>query len=313
VNFLVLMGDLVRSSATGEWKTFGQDWSLAISGSELPQTGTLRTRVIPVAGEHDRIGDDRLVGFGAAFPGVGADIGYNRVATWYRFDVAEKGARWRILVLDSDKAELGSRWDEQMAWIPKALESKEQDYDGLLVFMHHPPRTLAKNGEPDLGGAPSELLETVEMSTPINRLKAVFSAHSNTDEVYLPGGKYGELYVVAGGGGAPADTLRRWGKVGDNDWKLEPIFDLALLREFDRWNKAKEIPEAIRDKAKATGTWQGFDAELDPRYFPVQGWWNVTLDGPDMSASFRMVGPDGALKDVYAVDYDHKAGWKIGG
>ena len=309
VDFVVLLGDLVTSSSTGEWKAFSKDWSLVLSGSELPETGTLRTRVVPVAGNHDRIGDERLAGFGAAFPGVGKDIGYGRVASWYTFDLAVGKATWRMIVLDSSKDTLGSRWGEQIAWIPKALEG---DYDGLLVFMHHPRWTLAKGVEPDQSGAPSELLSAVDDATKIGALKAVFAGHAHTNEVYLPGGKYGEMYVVAGGGGSPADTVKRWGRVGQEDLKLEPIFDLALMKEFDRWVEPKAISEALQDKAKGAGDWKGFDAEIDAAAMPVQGWWNVALVGDDMELQFRMVGADAKAKTIYTVNYDSKEGWKIG-
>lgn len=309
VDFVVLLGNLVTSSSTAEWKSFSKDWSLVLSGSELPETGTLRTRTVPVAGASDRAGDDRLMGFGAAFPGVGASIGYNRVASWYAFDLDVGKATWRMLVLDSDKASLGSRWEEQMAWIPKALDG---DYAGLLVFMHDARWTLAKNQPSDKDGAPSDLLAAVDDATKIGALKAVFSASSNTSEVFLPGGRFGELYVVAGGGGAPADTLRRWGRVGQEDLKLEPIFDLALLKEFDKWIEPRGISEALQDKAKGDGDWKGFDAEIDAAAMPVQGWWNVSLVGESMEVAFRMLGADGAPKTVYVANYDKKEGWKTG-
>lgn len=309
VDFVVLLGDLVRTSTTGDWKRFAKAWSLVLSGSELPETGTLRTRVVPVAGNHDRYGDTWLKGFGAAFPNVGADIGFNRVATWYAFDIQAGKGTWRFVVVDSDKNALGSRWSEQMEWLPKALDG---DYDGLLVFMHHPRWTLAKGETSDQGGGPTELLDVVETETKVGVLRAVFAGHAHTNEVYLPGGKLGEMFVVAGGGGSPANSLPRWGRVGEQDLKLEPIFDLALVRELDKWMEAKEYPETVREQARATGSWQGFTGEFDARYYPIQGWWNVALDGKDMSLTFRMVGPDGKLKDLYTVVNDDREGWKIG-
>ncbi len=310
VDFVVLMGDLVAGSSTAEWKAFSGDWALALSGSELPSDGAVRVRSVPVAGVTDRVGDDRLRGFGAAFPGVGADIGFNRVASWYRFDITSGKTTWRMLVLDSDKASLGSRWEEQRAWIAKTLEG--DDYNNVIVFMNHPRWTLAKGQTSDEGGSPSELLALVEDNTKLSVLKAVFAAGSHTNEVFLPGGKYGELYVVAGGGGAPADSLARWGRVGKEDLKLEPIFDLALLKEFDHWVEPRLISEQIQEKAKASGAWQGFDAELDAHAFPVQGWWNVALIGANMEMTFRMVGVDGKLKPLYTLAFDGKDGWKIG-
>jgi hypothetical protein len=214
-----------------------------------------------------------------------------------------------MLVVDSAKDELGSRWTEQIAWIPKALDG---DYDGLLVFMNDPRWTLAKGVTPDAASGPSELLAAIDDVTKIGALKAVFSGGAHTNEVYLPGGKFGEMYVVAGGGGAPADTLKRWGRVGQEDLKLEAIYDLALMKEFDKWVEPKGISEALQDKAKGDGDWKGFDAEIDASAMPVQGWWNVALVGDDMELTFRMIGADGTLKNVYTVNYDAKDGWKTG-
>lgn len=309
IGFVVMLGDYVRASSTSEWKRFARAWALLLSGSELPETGTLRTRVVPTAGHLDRINDEWLKGFGAAFPGVGADIGYNRVATWYAFDVLAGKAKWRLVVLDSDKASLGSRWEEQIEWLPDAVKG---DYDGILVFMHHPRWTLARGVLSDEGGGPSELLELVDDNTRVGQVKAVFSAHAQTNEVYLPSGKLGEMYVVAGGGGAPADSLPRWGTVEEKDLKLEPIFDMALVREVDRWVEAKALPETVRDKARADGSWKGFTGEYDAHAMPIQGWWRVTLDGADLALTFRMIGADGQLKDLYTVTCDDRDGWKTG-
>ncbi|MFZ5481249.1 MAG: metallophosphoesterase family protein [Myxococcota bacterium] len=310
VDFVLLLGDLVRESTTAEWKRFSKDWGLVLSGSELPETGTMRVRSIPVAGNHDRAGDERMVGFGAAFPGVGVDIGFGRVASWYSFDVTARGARWRFVVLDSAKDELGSRWDEQLEWIPKALSGDA--YDGVLVFMHHPRWTLANGKACDEGGGPSELVDAVESSTGLGKLKAVFAGHAHTNEVYLPSGKKGEIYVVAGGGGSPADSFARWGVREDRDLKLEPIWDLAVLREFDYWVEPRKIPEAIVEKAKARGSFEGFNAEIDAHWFPVQGWWNVELDGANMHLTFRVIDHEGKLKDLYTMDYVDGDGWRIG-
>lgn len=309
VEFVVMTGDVVGASTTAEWKGFTEDWRTVISGSEVPDAGKLRVRVAPVAGTTDRAGDDRLRGFGAAFPAVGADIGYNRVASWYAFDLAVGKARWRMMVLDSAKGALGSRWDEQMAWIPKALDG---DYDGLIVFMHHPRYTLAQDGVGDLDEAPSELLAAIDDVTKIGALKAVFAGNSHTTEVYLPSGRFGELYVVAGSAGSPADTVKRWGRIGEDDLKLEPIFDLALMKEFGYWVEPRKIPEALQEKARGDGEWKGFDAEIDAAAMPVQGWWNVAIEGDDMTLTFRMVGADDKLKTLYSVNYDSKEGWKIG-
>lgn len=312
IKFAMFMGNMVDSSSTSAWKGFSKDWGLAISGSELPEPGKLRIRAIAAAGTHDRIGDDKLVGYGAAFPGVGADIGINRVASWYTFDQVVGDTRWRFVVLDTDKAALGSRWDEQTAWLPKAMEG---DYDAALVFMHAPVITLAKGVPSNAQEAPSELLSIVEDVARLGAVKAVFGAGTGTNEVYLPSGKLGELYVNAGCSGGPANLLPRWGHAaegGFEDLKLEAIYDLTLMKQFDLWAEKKAFPEVVREHASASGSYQGFPGEFDPRYFPVAGWWQVSLIGSSMKVTFRMLQADNQLKDVYIADMHPKEGWKTG-
>ncbi len=309
VDGVVLLGDMVPYSSTRTWKHFAQDWSPLLSSSELPPPGVLRTRTLPVAGNHDRIGDGRLVGFGASFPGVGQDIGFGRVASWQASDVVTKKHRWRLLVLDSDKAALGTRWEEQLRWLDGALEG---DYDGVIVFMHHPRYTLAHGQTSDHNKGPSELLQHVEDGTKLGMIKAVFSGHAHTTEVFLPNGPLGEIYVTAGGGGSPADSLPRRGVVEGKDLALAPSYDLALQKSVERWAEAGQLPQTLVDKAEGTGSWQGFIGEYDVKGMPIQGWMHLELDGADLGLTFRMIGPDGSLTDAWAATWDAKNGWLTG-
>lgn len=317
VRFITHLGDMVRLSNTASWKAFSKQWSLVMAGTEIPESGSLRVRSVPVAGDHDAAFDRRLKGWGAAFTGVGAEIGYGRVGSWYTFDVRSGDHTWRLVVLDTNKKALGSRWNEQTNWLKnKALEG---EFDSLLVFMHHPLLTLAVKGEPNAEGAPHELLDIIDDVSKVGALKAVFAAHSRANEVFLPGGKYGELYVNTVGG-SPAASLARWGEapqVGYEDLRLEPIYDLALVREFGRWAEAKEFPEVVIEKGRGDGAWEGFVAQLDAGYFPVHGWWNVHLQGAELDLAFRMVGAgsagkDASVKPIYSVHLAGREGWKIG-
>ncbi len=313
VRFAIFMGNLVRTSSTAEWKSFSKTFGLVLSGSELPEMGRVRVRSVPVAGADDRGGDERLNGWGAAFPGAGADIGYNRVASWYAFDVDVQGHVWRLIVLDSDRARLGSRWEEQMAWIPKAMDGS---YESVLIFMHNPFITLAVGGVSNEGGGPGELIEAVEDATKLGAVKAIFAGHSGTNEVFLPTGKFGELYVNAGNAGAPAASLQRWGHAEGaklKDVKIETIFDLALMREFDRWAEPRKFSQNVVEHAKADGAYKGFEGVYDAHSFPVIGWWNVAIEGRTLAVTFRILGDDDRLKDVWTGQYEGKAGWKIGG
>lgn len=314
VGFVMLGGDIVTASSVAGWKAFTRDWVEVLSGSEPPEGGRLRTRVVPVAGAREAAGDDRYFGFGAAFPGVGADIGYNRVGTWYHFDFEVAGHTWRFLVVDSNKSSLGSRWDEQTAYIEKV--AAEEEYDSLLLFMHHPLITLAPGQVSNEGEAPEELLQLVDGNSKVGALKAVFAGAPHATEVFLPRGKFGEIYINGGGGGAPADNTVRWGHAdaaGFSDIKLETTFDFALLREFEKQAEARACSPTAMEHAKSEGSWKGFPGEYEASCMPTQGWWDVSLAGERLSLSFRIVQPDGTLRSIYTADYSgKKSGWTIG-
>ena len=310
LDFVLLTGDSVPMSTTKTWQAFDQVWREVLDGDSIPTTEGYRVPVIAVTGDREYVGDKKLLGMEGTFPGYGTDIGYNRVASWYHFDVRVDDAIWRFLVVDSNKAKLGSRWNEQMYWIPRATEGR---YDKLLVFMHHPPVTLAKDSESNADGAPNELIEAIEDNSGLMKLKAVFSGEPKTSEVLLPDGKLGTAFFSAGGGGAEAEELERWGNAhahGFGDVQLEPFFDLKLQADFDEAAKDDGIPEAIIDKAKAKGTWEGFTAAYDPKYFPLYGYWMVSITGDDLAASYRMY-DDGDFKEVYRIDFEGRE-WKSG-
>lgn len=312
--FLVLLGNLVPTSTVPMWKGFTRQWVSLLSGTEPPE-GLLRTRVLPVAGEDDGAGDDRYTGLGGAFPGLGADIGFNRVATWYHVDLEVAGHTWRLLTVDSNKTTLGSRWDEQLAYVEKTV--KEDDgYDSLLVFSYHPLITLALGQKSNVGEGTSELLDLIEAESPVGALKAVFSGASSTNEVYLPRGKFGELYVVAGGGGAPADTIERWGHAeagGFPDVKLETTFDFALLREFERQAEERKCGTVAMDHAKSQESWKGFPGAYEASCVPLYGWWDVALTGEKMELNYRQIQPDNSFKPIYIATFSGKKnGWTIG-
>lgn len=319
LKFAVLLGNMVAGSTTGEWKGFSRNWMPVLAGSEISETGGSRIKSVPVCGVTDRTGDEWLTGFGASFPGVGANIGANRVASWYRYDVAADGKTWRFVVLDADKATLGSRWQEQVAWIDGAMKGK---VDHVLVFMNRPKMSLAKGATDDDGGGPGELMDTVEQSTNLNAIVAVFSGNSGTNEIFLPGGRLGEAYINVSSG-APAATLARWRTTPE--LKLESLFDLQLIKSFDRTVDALGLAETVIDHAKARGSYEGFVGEYESRGFPIAGWWSVSVAGDTMGLDFRMWNPASAGADdsgaggasviasIYRADWTAKDGWKTGG
>ena len=300
---VVLMGDAVRSGKKGEYKRLLKRAGALLDGS---------MRVMPVVGEHESMRDDRLAVWGSTFPGAGADIGFNRTASWYAVDVETDGYLYRLLVLDTNKQAMGSRWREQMAWLDDvALEGR---YKGLLVFMHHSQLELA-GAEPRMNDneVAGEMLEIIEDQVGLGKLRAVFSADGHVSEVMLPDGPLGVLYVGAGGGGAPADDLSRWANGADagrpGDVNLHVLYDVAILKALDYWADDHEVPQLVLDQAKAENSFEGFRPVISARHMPTYGWFRLTLEGEAIQVDFRHHLPDGTLQDRYAIHYSGDNGW----
>ena len=208
LDFVVLLGDEVRWSTASEWSRFGVRHAESLDSTHLPTGEHARVPSLVVAGDRDFVLDGSLARLEDSFPGLGAEIGFNRVASWYTFDLKAGEHTWRFMTLDSNKDAMGSRWNEQDAWIPRAANG---DYDHLLMFMHHPRLTLAVGEEMNKDNVPRGLIDAVEQHTGILKLRTVFAGGSHTSEVFLPEGVIGTAYVVAGGGGEVASDLERWG------------------------------------------------------------------------------------------------------
>ncbi|MDP6933341.1 MAG: hypothetical protein QGG40_10515, partial [Myxococcota bacterium] len=302
-SFLVHLGDGVRMGLTSEWRRFQTQFSTVLQESDTESSSHLKA--IPAMGNGERFLDRWYQGPGAAYPDFGADIGFNRVGSWFRFDVDVGRFRWRFVVLDSNKRALGSRWGEQLHWIPGAVQG---DYDKLVLFFHDP---LFDLGGDDLSmnrdGAPLELVEAVEDATRVLKLVAVFAAGSATSQVLVPDGPFGTLHVGAGASGVLADDLRRWGSAEEagrrQDVQLEPLFDVALQGALDQWHSISPMPEPVLDEAKARGTFEGFTGVYSAKHFPVRGWWSVRLEDGRMAVSFRHLNGAGNLATIYTVSY----------
>jgi hypothetical protein len=159
---LWMLGDHVRKGANAEWKAVDKQLAAILDGARPPKGAEVRQlRAIPVAGDHEGLGDDRYFTMGDTFPKLGADIGFGRVATWYHFDLQSQDTTWRFLVVDPRQEALGSRWTEQMGWVERTLA--EPDFDFLVVVMHDPLFDLGGR-VPDMnrGGGPQELLAEIE-------------------------------------------------------------------------------------------------------------------------------------------------------
>lgn len=313
--FLVHMGDGVRGSTVFEWGAFDRRMEgllLRGAGDDEVTPGAAGIPGVPVAGDREAAGDKRFRGLEGAWPGVGAEIGYNRVATWSQFDLETAGHTWRVLVMDSGKSRLGSRWNEQRNWIKRVVKG---EYDGLLLFMHDPVLDLGTREDVmNVGGGPAELLELIEAETGMMKVPLVFAGGTHTSQALLPDGPFGTAHLGAGGGGAPAMALRRWGPADtagrNEDVQLEPMFDLALMQAFERWSRQTEIPAVAMDEARASGSFEGFTGAYHPEHFPTYGWWQVTAYGETLDCIFRLRTPDGAFRDIYRLHFAPANGWK---
>ncbi|MFT7519164.1 MAG: hypothetical protein ACI9MC_001304 [Kiritimatiellia bacterium] len=310
LDFVVLTGGFVRRSTNDEWNAFDARWKDLLDGQTTSDNKSRRA-VLPLPGPGELLADRRLQGYGAAFPDAGAPIGYNRVASWSHVDVDLGKTTWRLLFLDSNKSALGSRWNEQLFWLPKVIA--DDSYDKLVVFMSDPRLTLAQGEKMNRGGAPTELIDIIEEEAGVMKLMAVVSGGPATNEMFLPSGIFGEAYVVAGNSGIGMPTLLKAGAAdvaGYKDVGLDPFFDTALMGEFNTWSEDLEFPETVINKAKSRGEWETYTGRYDGDSFPVTGWWVVTLEGEDVELTFRMRRHDGSFHDLYVSRFKRGKGWQ---
>lgn len=302
-DFVVLMGDLVRSGSRGGYKRF------------LRQAAPIvQQPVITVVGENEGRGDPRLENWAAVFPEGGEDIGHNRVGSWKWFDLRSGGHIFRFVVLDTNRDALGSRWNEQISWLPRALEG---NFDSLFIFQHASLLELGgMDPEMNQDGIPRALMDIIEAEVDINKIRAVFSAATASSFVMRPDGPYGTVYIGAGGGGAPSDDLSRWYSAEaaqvDADVSLEPMFDVAVLRAMDRWSDDHPIPENVLDQAHASGVYDGFRGVVSGKHFPTYGWFSVQLNGAEISVTFHHILPDGSVESRYNLAFSEESGWTPG-
>ena len=308
-----MLGDHVRKAAGSEWKGVDKRLAAILDGATPPKGEEVKQlRALPVAGDHEGLGDDRYFGFGDMYPGVGADIGFGRVASWYHFDLQTADVTWRFMVVDPRQEALGSRWTEQIGWIERI--TKDPKFDYLIVVMHDPVYDLG--GRIPLmnkGGGPLELIEHIEDAIGVQRLRAVISAGHHTNQVLMPDGPRGALHLGAGGAGPVQDDLKRWAPADDAgkaaEVSLEPIFDLALLDQMDRWHRDVGLPDVAIDEAKARGSFDGFTAAYNAKHFPVAGWWSMKVDGAVVVLDFHFRKPDGTFATIYRMQHQPGVGW----
>jgi hypothetical protein len=309
LSVVLLTGDQVARSSTAEWQGFADRWSDVLDVA-VPSTNKARKPVLAMPGNGERAGDRKLKGFGAAFPDQAIDIGYNREASWSYVDVETQGRTWRLLTLDSRRSALGSRWQEQLFWLPQVVTGDA--FDHLVVLMPDPYVTLAGNTEMDRDGGPSELIGIIDDHAGIGKLELIISGGTGTNEFFLPTGVYGEGFLVAGNSGVGAPNLKRWARGADVPFKElthDALFTLATMAEFDLWARDLAFSDRVRDMAKGEGSWEGFDAEIDGGSFQMQGWWQLQLAGDTLSTTWRMRRHDGSFHDLFTATLGANGAW----
>ncbi len=299
---VAFVGDFTRSGHKKEWSRF--------QAEQLSHLGNIP--VLPVAGDLEALKDSKYLNFKANFPNFGTDIGYNRVSSWYFYDVKMEGTTWRFMVLDANKKLLKSKWKEQLSWIDETMQG---EFDALFVFMHLPYYNLA-GSSPKMNpeGNPKELIEYIEDSMMDVKLRAVFFGGEHSNQAILPQGNFGTAYIGVGGGGAPADDLYLWqsGEAFDilDRVSLETVFREKLLSEVERWNSQSPLSTTTLNKAFNTGSYEKFPGLIEGNAYPVQGWWSLELEGKKSEITYYHYYQNGSIAPVYRLEYSEKRGWK---
>jgi hypothetical protein len=303
---VIHLGDMVSSSTGSHWRGFAEQLAPILDGTHPPPSALRRYPVLPVVGDRDCAKEPSCESFAKVFPGFGAEIGFGRVATWQHFDlkIGDKD-RWRVIVLDSNKKGLGSRWHEQVSWLKTVVGSPGT---GILVFLHESPIARGYKGRTD--GA-QELLDLIASQAPLLSVKGVFSAGPSNNQAFLPEGALGPLYVVAGGGGAPGEDLPR-GVAGERD---SPRLTVEMEKGLDGLvnSRLKDANEALVEashEALGTGSFKTYPRVIDASTFPMFGWWRMKLSPGSISLGWRAQLGDGTFTNVAGFQWSQAAGWK---
>ena len=302
---LFLMGDMVTAGTPAAWRRFGTTHASVVDGTMVPPSPVHRSPVIPVVGDRDCLKDPGCVRLAQVFPGYGVEIGFGRVATWHHVDLLIGNTdRWRILVLDSNKKGLGSRWNEQLAWLKTVAK---EPGSGLLVLMHEPPVTTSAKVH---NAGARELMEAVNEHTPLLSVRAVFSGGPANHQAFLPEGALGPLYVNAGGGGVKGEPLVRGKKDGKDEPRIIDIVQKGLDAVVDShlFNPEPPDPKAV-DEAMGNGTFEGYPRRVDTKVFPMHGWWKMTLRPGEIVVNWRGQKGDGVMYSLAKLRWSSDTGW----
>lgn len=300
-----LMGDMVSSTSAANWTQFGKRHAAVLDGTVPPPSAMRRLPTLPVVGDRDCVKEPSCSTFASIFPGFGVEIGFGRVATWQHLDLAIGDAnQWRILVLDSNKKGLGSRWHEQISWLKTVVQKPS---DGIIVLMHESP---ISRGKPTKNSGPTELMETIAEYAPLLSVRAVISAGRINSQAFLPEGDLGPIHIIAGGGGAPGEDLDR-GVLGSPTAPalIEPLEDgLNKLVDSHLFNPVPPDPKAI-DEAIGKGSFDGYPRRVDATVFPLHGWWKLDFQPGTIQAQWRGQKGDGTIGALATMAWTPESGW----
>lgn len=196
-------------------------------------------------------------------------------------DLVVGGTRWRVVtVTTSDRPT--SRWEEQGYWLPKALDPSA--YDRLIVLSDAPRHTLT--GAPPSGGA-RVLLDRVQDAADPMSFALWIAGNRGSNEVFAPGGAFGELHLVAGASGGRHVPYAREGRVMPGVMgreRQEPAWDTALSGWYGELPDAPEVPGP-------------------------EGFWVLELDGPNATLDFHRL-REGAWVPDFRLIRDRR-GWHV--
>ena len=217
--------------------------------------------------------------------------------------MGEKG-KWRFVFLDTFSDRLGSRWDEQLFWLPGVVSGS--DFDHLIVVMPEAAHTLAE-GEKGSEGA-AELLKIIDTHADVMKLKAVITGGAGSNEALLPTGPFGELHVNAGASAvAPKTLLRKRAVQGVSDeLTLAPALDGMMATQFSSFATHRGLSEA--QVARLQGA-EGEPAAIVGDGMPALSWWKLEVQGTNARFTLRSQGADGVFADRWAATWGTRDGW----
>jgi hypothetical protein len=270
---VVLAGDAVHRSVLDEWA------ALRASVATLP--------VSPLPGAGESVGDRKRKGFAAAWDGLGVP-GLPGEVTWRSLDVHDGGLRWRLVMVDADRDALGDRWTDQLFWIPKVVG--DDGYDHLVVISNQAPATLELEA-PEASAGLDELLQLVREHADASRMVLLVAGGGHTPHAILPGGRWGEAWVLTGSPRGPTPALLK----ADDDQVLATGLADALLAEFER-RAGYEL-----DGVKLAQTFEERTA--------IAGWWTLHFADGALDLQLRLA--DGETwRTVYTLRFSPSGGWR---